>query len=62
MYIDIDINIDIDIDIDTDIDHSGDFGLGFFGNALESGVHLVEHPTLGGSLSIYLSKYVYIDI
>ena len=29
--------------------HSGDFGLGFFGNALESGAHYVEDPTLGPS-------------
>ena len=27
--------------------HSGDFGLGFFGNALESGAYYVEDPTLG---------------
>jgi len=27
--------------------HSGDFGLGFFGNALESGAYYVVHPELG---------------
>ena len=27
--------------------HSGDFGLGFFGNALESGSYIVHHPRLG---------------
>jgi hypothetical protein len=27
--------------------HSGDYGLGFFGNALESGSYYVEHPRLG---------------
>ena len=27
--------------------HSGDYGLGFFGNALESGAYYVEHPTYG---------------
>jgi hypothetical protein len=27
--------------------HSGDFGLGMFGNALESGAYLVDHPRLG---------------
>lgn len=27
--------------------HSGDFGLGFFGNALESGAYYVRHPRLG---------------
>ena len=27
--------------------HSGDYGLGFFGNALESGAYYVEDPTLG---------------
>ena len=27
--------------------HSGDYGLGFFGNALESGAYFVEHPRLG---------------
>jgi len=27
--------------------HSGDYGLGFFGNALESGAYLVQSPSLG---------------
>jgi hypothetical protein len=27
--------------------HSGDYGLGFFGNALESGAYYVDDPTLG---------------
>ena len=27
--------------------HSGDYGLGFFGNALESGAYYVDSPTLG---------------
>ncbi|KAK3287799.1 hypothetical protein CYMTET_4709 [Cymbomonas tetramitiformis] len=27
--------------------HSGDYGLGFFGNALESGAYFVQHPQLG---------------
>ena len=27
--------------------HSGDYGLGFFGNALEAGAYYVEHPRLG---------------
>jgi hypothetical protein len=27
--------------------HSGDYGLGFFGNALESGAYFVQHPRLG---------------
>ena len=27
--------------------HSGDYGLGFFGNALESGAYYVEHSRLG---------------
>ena len=27
--------------------HSGDYGLGFFGNALEAGAYYVQHPRLG---------------
>ena len=27
--------------------HSGDYGLGFFGNALETGAYYIEHPRLG---------------
>jgi hypothetical protein len=27
--------------------HSGDYGLGYFGNALQSGAYYVEHPRLG---------------
>ena len=27
--------------------HSGDYGLGFFGNALESGAYYVQHARLG---------------
>jgi len=45
--------------------HSGDFGLGFFGDALESGAYLVQHPTLGNKdiyvntdLSLYICIYI----
>jgi len=52
------------------IDHSGDFGLGFFGNALESGAYLVQHPTLGskdifeitGISLIYVCIYIYMCV
>ena len=36
--------------------HSGDFGLGMFGNALESGSYLVNDPALGGEPLCFLCE------